>query len=189
MSITLSYPVTSHPIPSPYPQVHSLVGLTRSSNRQLLFDKLEMEMNSLALKSPSPTWTWVAQAPLSQEGVNFTNSFDLSLHLQILTGLKTKRLNLKYLHSRKSQLDTAEFFQHSAVFSLPTVRQTLLQSWGHSGDMPIGYPKPTEKQNLKPAKTKRRQKVYNLFLWKGQHLIYAKETRSGTSINTCWKHI
>ena len=27
MSMTLSHPVTSHPSPSPYPQVHSLVGL------------------------------------------------------------------------------------------------------------------------------------------------------------------
>ena len=27
MSVTLSHPVTSHPSPSPYPQVHSLVGL------------------------------------------------------------------------------------------------------------------------------------------------------------------
>ena len=27
MSMTLSYPVISHPSPSPYPQVHSLVGL------------------------------------------------------------------------------------------------------------------------------------------------------------------
>lgn len=89
------------------------------------------------------TWISISDQNLAGPSSSFSGRCKLYSQLwlvpsfAILTGLKTKRLNLKYLPSRKSQLDTAEFFQHSAVFSLPTVRQTLLQSWGHSGDMPI----------------------------------------------------